>query len=977
MWNHRKIHLLIICLACFCSLFGEADYVEIKDKANLPVLAPTFAAANREKIQLKNGLEAYLISDPNTDQSAAVLTVSAGSWDDPVEYPGLAHFLEHMLFLGTRKYPAESEYSRYIKEHGGSANAYTSNDYTAYLFSINNNAFSQALDRFSYFFKEPLFNPSGVSRELQAIDQEYAQNIENDDVREIYVLKALANPEHPYHRFNIGNSQTLAKVSRQTLEDWYRNHYSAHRMRLMVISPLPLEELKKMVVDDFSGVPNHETKIHRPSSPLFPKAALPRMIYVEPIKNIRRLTLVWDMPWNLSEVLETDPESLICNVLGHEGKESLLAELKREHLAESLSCGGNWLGHDNQVIYLNIELTDLGIQKLTMVIDRVFQALKGLREQGIPETLFHEVQQMDKVHYQYQQREDPFDTVYKYSMWLPKEDFSSFPLYSQVIQKYDPKAIQKLLDALTPQNCQFIVMAPSTVTKVKPDLKEPWLGVQYAVTPLSDERIKEWGEAQRHPAIELPASNPFIPNELSLVHNFPKEHTEEPLEEPTEAPAFPSPKLILDNSHAKIFFAPDYKFQQPELSWNFEIKTPSINSEKPESLVLADIFIKNALENLSDITYPAQMGGLNFSIGRGENGIAISIEGYSEKAPFLLDEILKKISYPLSEDNFKKYKELLVRDYQNNLKDSPLTQTMEFFKKIIYKNHVGPKAKLSALRRISLKKYNDFSEGLFKKNYVQGMLFGNILEQDAKKAAESFHEVLKQDAYAVEEQPKIEIITLPADKGPYYFEQTVAVQGNAVLLGIENPQFSFKNRAAQQILMQAISEPFFTNLRTKQQTGYIVTSFGEEIEKHLFDLFAVQSNTHDPRDLLSRFELFIEGYLQEIENELPEARFENIKNALILKLDSSAKNIKEMGDLLYKIAFKYNADFQWMEERKKGFNELSYNEFLNLSKEFLGRSNKRRVAVLTKGILPEGNAFFYSRLILPERLRAMSTFSSH
>ena len=60
-------------------------------------------------------LEAYLISDPGVHESAAALAVEAGSWQDPKEYPGMAHFLEHMLFMGTTAYPNESEYMHYIQ----------------------------------------------------------------------------------------------------------------------------------------------------------------------------------------------------------------------------------------------------------------------------------------------------------------------------------------------------------------------------------------------------------------------------------------------------------------------------------------------------------------------------------------------------------------------------------------------------------------------------------------------------------------------------------------------------------------------------------------------------------------------------------------------------------------------------------------------------------------------------------------------
>jgi hypothetical protein len=71
-----------------------------------------------------------LISDPTTDKSAAALDVRVGHLSDPAELPGLAHFLEHMLFMGTKKYPDENEYNVFLAQHGGSSNAYTDTEDT-------------------------------------------------------------------------------------------------------------------------------------------------------------------------------------------------------------------------------------------------------------------------------------------------------------------------------------------------------------------------------------------------------------------------------------------------------------------------------------------------------------------------------------------------------------------------------------------------------------------------------------------------------------------------------------------------------------------------------------------------------------------------------------------------------------------------------------------------------------------------------
>lgn len=79
--------------------------------------------------------------------------VASGSLNDPFGTNGLAQLCERMLILGTGKYPEEGHYSRFIKMHGGSKKAVTSEDFTNYHFDINNKAFPEALDIFSQFFK--------------------------------------------------------------------------------------------------------------------------------------------------------------------------------------------------------------------------------------------------------------------------------------------------------------------------------------------------------------------------------------------------------------------------------------------------------------------------------------------------------------------------------------------------------------------------------------------------------------------------------------------------------------------------------------------------------------------------------------------------------------------------------------------------------------------------------------------------------
>jgi secreted Zn-dependent insulinase-like peptidase len=86
-----------------------------------------------KSLTLDNGLRVLLVSDPKSNRSAAAIDVNVGYFSDPKELPGLAHFCEHMSFLGTKKYPQEEEFSTFLAANGGSSNAYTDSEDTVYV----------------------------------------------------------------------------------------------------------------------------------------------------------------------------------------------------------------------------------------------------------------------------------------------------------------------------------------------------------------------------------------------------------------------------------------------------------------------------------------------------------------------------------------------------------------------------------------------------------------------------------------------------------------------------------------------------------------------------------------------------------------------------------------------------------------------------------------------------------------------------
>ncbi|KAH9950188.1 insulin-degrading enzyme [Amylocystis lapponica] len=166
-------------------------------------------------IQLDNGLRAMLVHDAKADKAAASLDVAVGHLYDPDDMPGLAHFCEHLLFMGTEQYPRENEYSEFLAKNNGGSNAFTGTSNTNYYFSVSTNALPGALSRFAAFFHCPLFAPSCTSRELNAVNSEHKKNHQSDVWRIFQVNKHLSKEGHAWRKFGSGNQESLSKVGRE------------------------------------------------------------------------------------------------------------------------------------------------------------------------------------------------------------------------------------------------------------------------------------------------------------------------------------------------------------------------------------------------------------------------------------------------------------------------------------------------------------------------------------------------------------------------------------------------------------------------------------------------------------------------------------------------------------------------------------------------------------------------------------------
>lgn len=962
MKKNRLIFFFILCINTLV-FSNEHSLMLVKDQNRLEIHTPSLKERTTAKVRLSNGLEAYLISDPGADQSAAAFAMDVGSWSDPDSYPGIAHFCEHLLFMGSKTYPIENGFEKQVLDHGGLFNAYTASDRTVYIFSVNHDAYTETLDQFSHMFIDPLFSASGVGRELNAVDQEHDKNLEHDGYREFMVLKATGNQEHPNARFNSGNSKTLQGVPREEVEKWYKENYSSDKAHLVLYSPLPLNELISLTKSYFSSVPTNSHLQSLPYKTLLSPSQKGHLITINPIKDVRQLTIVWELSKEHSSNLENCSHQLLFSMLKSKHPNSLYDQLKKKGLIEDLSVGTLKLSKENTLFEIGFYLTPQGVKEYKSVLENCFDALYLVKSNGIPKFIFDEIKQMAKIDYEYQSRTPSFHYVQHLADQMTREPLETFPQKSTLPTSYQERDNSELLSLLTPQNASYFLMAPLSLTLVEHTLNEKWSGAEYTICPMDSAELNFWGKELKNVSLKIPEPNPYIPSNLQLVTL------------PFNSDQLPHPQLVNESKWGKVYYWEDVYYRSPKVSWIFHFKSPLINGSTT-SRVMTDLYLRGVEQATASTCCYAEAASLFANNFLDDLDITIRIDGKSDKAFDLLKAFLNEMQTShMTKEEFELERASLATQYKNSRKAMPYLQSIEEMNHLLFNIFPTNNEKLIEIEKISYEEYLAFSTELFNVIYVEAMLTGNLSHNQAESIWQEIEGRFGHSPYLKEDHIHKGVLTLNPDKGPYKIVKKSESLGNAALLVLQEGPYSKEKKASASILGAALKEEFFTELRTKQQTAYIAKTFDKEVESQLLKLFLVQSSTHEPEELIARFDLFLENYTKDFEKMLPEGRFEELRVSLITKLQTREPNLSSMATHLDHLAFTHQGNFDRNEQQVAALKTINYDRFKQDTLALLSRNNKNRIAILLKGRVPEDKMFQYQEISV-EDLKNKASYTS-
>ncbi|TDC27369.1 insulinase family protein [Micromonospora sp. 15K316] len=222
---------------------------------------------------LPNGLRVLTEAIPTMRSVSFGIWVSVGSRDETGPHSGAAHFLEHLLFKGTRKRSA-LEISSAIEAVGGETNAFTTKEYTCYYARVLDEDLPLAIDVMCDLVADSVLEAADVETERGVILEEIAMHDDEpgDEVHDLFARAVYG--DHPLGRLISGTEETVTPMTRAQIRDFYRRHYTAPQIVVAAAGNLDHATVVELVRQALHGTPLDTAPAtpapHRPATPAVP-----------------------------------------------------------------------------------------------------------------------------------------------------------------------------------------------------------------------------------------------------------------------------------------------------------------------------------------------------------------------------------------------------------------------------------------------------------------------------------------------------------------------------------------------------------------------------------------------------------------------------------------------------------------------------------------------------------------------------------
>lgn len=871
-----------------------------------------------QAIKLANGMTVLLVSDKKATRSLGVLALPIGSLDDPKEQQGLAHYLEHMVLMGSTKYPEPSGFSEFLKKHGGSHNASTASYRTNYYFEIDDAGLDEALDRLADAIASPLLDPSNADKERNAVNAELTLARSRDGMRMAQVSAETINPDHPASQFFGGNLETLKdKPNSQlqaTLVDFYQKFYSSNYMVGVIYSPRPISELATLANQTFGRIENRGASVPIIEAPILREEDKGVVIHYVPVQPIKQLQIEFRLPGTTIdteslEFLEKN-ETYIGYLIGNSSPGTLAQTLKSQGLIDNIYAGASLEQNRNAGIFsIHIDLTDEGVAARDKIVAAVFNYLSLLKTKGIQQSYFDEMKRVLNIDYEFPTLTRDMDYVGSLADNLLIRPIDYVVNADNAIGELNEAKINARLSQMTLENARIWFIS----SEEDHDKTAYFMQAPYQIRPISEAQKSNWTSLQDQWQFKLPTLNPYLADDFKL-HYQPDQIITKPALIPNKEIAKLANSPALADAAIKLFSMPSIDFiEKPNADVTFILRNALPDESIPPEqqmneqilFALTDYLASLSLDELS---YQSSVAGINFS-SYYSNGLVIHAEGYTQHLLELMMTLTQNYAnFEFNEQQFNQAKAWYLDQLLAADKVKPFELALQPLQTLSRVPYFERDARRSALNKLTLADLDAFRNQLFKDKQLEVLSIGNITTPQLASFIQQFNESLtgaiaidgKQFQADLGERVVLDAVQqVQLTREGTTTDSALATLYLPIQTKVRSPETQAEidaqnshNEAVVKQLNEIIQPWFYDKLRSQEQLGYALFTLPFSIGEQWGIGFLIQSNIKQPAQLLTYFTAFYADTATRLQT-LDDETFEQYRSGLLAQLKEPPQTLNE------------------------------------------------------------------------------------
>ncbi|MBE7712190.1 MAG: insulinase family protein [Cyanobacteria bacterium SIG26] len=333
-------------------------------------------ASEAQLFRLDNG-QTVVIQEVHNNPIVVIDTwVKTGSIDEDDSNSGVAHFLEHLFFKGTKNHEP-GEFDRILETKGAITNAATSKDFTHYYVTIPSKDFDLAVELHADMMMNPLVPRNEMERERKVVLEEINKDLKSPTRILQDNLNSMLYTEHPYKRKVIGKSEVIETITRDQVLSFYKKNYSPSNMITIVIGDVNTEHALQRIKETFNGQPQKQTKNIYPKEEILNKQV--KKVEYLPTESGYMVVGFRGVPIDEKDSYALD---VLATILG-DGRSSVLNQVIKEkkRLAFSVDAG-NTTFKDDGIFYVMVNFEP---QNCKQIQDTIFEEIEKIQNQGVTE----------------------------------------------------------------------------------------------------------------------------------------------------------------------------------------------------------------------------------------------------------------------------------------------------------------------------------------------------------------------------------------------------------------------------------------------------------------------------------------------------------------------------------------------------------------------------------------------------------------